>query len=184
MLTAKSKRTPLAQGFVQVYTGTGKGKTTAAIGLAIRAIGAGLRVYFVQFMKNFPYSELSVLRELEPQLTLKRYGNDDFVLKKQAPSNQLLTIMHQGLEEARQTMLSGKFDLIILDEILVSIYFKLFTVNEIMQFIKDRPDRVELVLTGRYCPDEIIAAADLVTEMKEIKHYYRQGILARKGIES
>ncbi len=184
MALIKSKRTHLEQGFVQVYTGNGKGKTTAAIGLAMRAIGAGLYVYFVQFMKSFPYSELSVLQAFQPQLTLKRYGNDDFVLKKQPPSAELLATMHKGLADAHRAMLSGKYDLIVLDEVLVSIYFKLFSCAEIVRFIKERPNETELVLTGRYCPHEIIDSADLVTEMKEIKHYYRQGVLARKGIES
>ncbi len=180
----KIKRTHLKRGFLQVYTGNGKGKTTAAIGLTMRALGAGLQVYFVQFMKNFPYSELSILQSFRPQLQLKRYGNDAFVFKKQPPSDELIVQMKEGLNEALQAMLSQKFDMIVLDEVLVSIYFKIFTTDEILQFIRQRPPKVELILTGRYCPEEIIELADLVTEMKEIKHYYQQGVLARKGIES
>ncbi len=179
-----AERPCLSKGYVQVYTGNGKGKTTAAMGLSLRAIGAGLHVYFVQFMKNFSYSELSVLQSLQPNLTLKRYGNDQFVFKKQPPSKELIDEMHHGLQDARQALISKKYDLVILDEVLVSIYFKLFSIKDIVQLIKERPPTVELVLTGRYCPQEIIDLADLVTEMKEIKHYYQQGVLARRGIES
>jgi cob(I)alamin adenosyltransferase len=175
---------PLKSGYIQVYTGNGKGKTTAAIGLAVRALGSGLKALFVQFMKNYPYGEVRILQKLHEDLVLKRYGDDDFVFKKQAPSKKLLAHMHKGLEDARQAMLSNAFDLIILDEILVSIYFKLFTTEEILDFMRQKPPRVELVLTGRYCPPEIQSAADLVTEMKEIRHYYSKGIAARKGIES
>lgn len=184
MNLSELKRSHLKQGFVQVYTGNGKGKTTAAIGLAMRAIGAGLHVYFAQFMKNFPYSELTLLQSMQPQLQLKRYGNDAFVFKKQPPSEEIIAQMQHGLNETRQAMLSEKFDVVVLDEVLVSIYFKIFTTNEIVQFIRQRPPKLELVLTGRYCPQEIIDLADLVTEMKEIKHYYQKGVLARRGIES
>ncbi len=169
---------------MQIYTGNGKGKTTAAMGLALRAIGAGWRVYFVQFMKNYPYSELSVLKQLAPQLTLKRFGNDAFVFQKKPPSAQLLAEMQRGWQEARQAMLSDTYDLIVLDEICVSIYFKLLTTSQVLQLLDERPDHVELVLTGRYCPGALIERADLVTEMREIKHYYQKGIPARRGIES
>ncbi len=179
-----NERKRLRRGFVQVYTGNGKGKTTAALGLAMRAVGAGLRVYFVQFMKDFPYSELNILRTWHPQLVLQRFGNDDFVLRKEPPSDALKAEMRQALDAVRRTMQSGEFDLIVLDEILVSIHFQLFRTQQVHEFIQARPPQVELILTGRYCPQEIIQAADLVTEMKEIKHYYQQGVLARKGIES
>lgn len=174
----------LEQGFIQVYTGNGKGKTTAAIGQAVRALGAGLRVYFVQFMKDHPYGEVKILEGFAPQLKLLRYGNDAFVFKKQPPSALLVQEMKQGLDEARQAMLSGDYDVIILDEILVSVYFKLFTVEDVKKILKEKPLTVELILTGRYSPPEINDQADLVSEIKEIKHYYQRGILARKGIES
>jgi len=175
---------PLKSGFIQIYTGNGKGKTTAAIGLAVRALGAGLKVLLVQFMKNYPYGEINLLQKLHPDLVLRRYGDDDFVFKKQPPSGALIARVHDGLHEALQAMRSNAFDVIILDEILVSIYFKLFTVEEILDFMRQKPARTELVLTGRYCPPEILAVADLVTEMKEIRHYYGKGVTARKGIES
>lgn len=175
---------PLQTGYIQVYTGNGKGKTTAAIGLAVRALGSGLKVLFVQFMKNYPYGEIKILQKLHENLVFKRYGTDEFVLKKQPPSDALLKEVHEGLEEARQAMRSQRFDIIILDEVLVSIYFKLFNTQDILTFMDQKPPRVELVLTGRYCPPEIADKADLVTEMKEIRHYYSKGVLARKGIES
>ncbi len=174
----------LKRGYVQVYTGNGKGKTTAAIGLAIRALGHGLKVYFAQFMKNYPYGELNILQTLAPNLVLTRWGNDAFVFKKEPPSQTLLAEMNRGLQEARQAMLSLAYDLVILDEVLVSIYFKLFTTEQLIEFIKVKPENVEVVLTGRYCPQEILNLADLVSEIKEIKHYYQRGVSARKGIEN
>lgn len=174
----------LQQGFIQVYTGNGKGKTTAAIGQAIRALGAGLRVCFVQFMKDYQYSELKILQSLSPGLKLIRYGNDAFVLQKKAPSSALIDEMKKGLNEARRLMLSGQYELIILDEILVSIYFGLFSVEDVKKILKEKPPLVEIILTGRYSPPEINDLADLVSEIKEIKHYYQKGVLARRGIES
>jgi len=174
----------LKQGFIQIYTGNGKGKTTAAIGQALRALGFGLNIYFVQFMKNHPYGEVKLLESFAPQLVLKRYGNDAFVFQKKAPSAQLISEVQQGLLKAQKALLSGCYDMVILDEILVAIYFKLIQEDQIKKFLKKKPPRVEIILTGRYSPPAINDLADLVTEMKEIKHYYRKGILARRGIES
>lgn len=174
----------LEQGYIQVYTGNGKGKTTAAIGQAVRAAGSGLNVYFVQFMKNYPYGEVKLLQNLSSHITLKRYGTDDFVFKKEPPSNDLIREMQKGLDEAEEAMCSTAFDLVILDEILVSIYFKLFTTERVLQFCKKKPKTVELILTGRYCPNPISDLADLVTKMNEVKHYYQKGVTARRGIES
>lgn len=174
----------LEQGYIQVYTGNGKGKTTAAIGQAIRAIGNELRVYFVQFMKDYTYGEVGLLQNLSPNLILKRYGTDDFVFKKTPPTPALIQEVQSGLAETEAAMLSGNYDLIILDEILVSIYFKLFTTDEVIRFLNKKPKNVEIILTGRYCPKPIEALADLVTKMNEVKHYYQKGVSARKGIES
>lgn len=174
----------LQQGFIQVYTGNGKGKTTAAIGLAVRALGHGFKVYFAQFMKDFPYGELNILRQFSPQIEIRNWGNDRFVFQKQTPSLELIAEMSKGLNEALNAMLSEQFDLLILDEVLVSIYFKLFKVEQIVNFLRQKPKTVEVILTGRYCPQEIIKMADLVTEMQEVKHYYQSGIMARKGIEN
>ncbi len=174
----------LEQGYIQIYTGNGKGKTTAAIGQAVRAAGSGLNVYFVQFMKNYPYGEVELLPNLSAQITLKRYGTDDFVFKKEAPSEDLCSQMEIGLKEAEKAMLSSVYDLIILDEVLVSIYFKLFSIKRVLQFLKKKPKNVEIILTGRYCPKAILDQADLVTKMDEVKHYYQKGVRARRGIES
>lgn len=172
------------KGFIQVYTGNGKGKSTAAIGQAIRAAGAGLKTYLIQFMKEYPYSEIKSLELYKDIITVEQCAGDDFVLKKVPPDEKEINKARCGLSRAKENMLSGNFNIIILDEVLVSIYFKLFTTAEILDFMNHKPDGVELILTGRYCPQEIIDKADLVTEMKEIKHYYTHGVTSRKGIES
>lgn len=174
----------LKKGFIQVYTGNGKGKTTAAIGQAVRAAGFGLRTYFVMFMKEFPYNEVKSLESLKDFITIVQVGNDDFVYKKVPPSKEEKLKIKNALAEAKGRMLSGKYDLIVLDEIFVSIYFGLITKEEVISFINEKPVHIELILTGRYCPQEIIDKADLVTEMKEVKHYYEKGVMARRGIES
>ena len=174
----------LKKGYIQVYTGNGKGKTTAAIGQAVRAAGAGMKSYIIQFMKEYPYSELHALRYLSEWITIEQKGGDEFVYKKELPSREEKMKAVNALKGAEERMLGGSYDIIILDEILVSIYFKLFTTDEVISFIKKKPESVELILTGRYCPEEIIEFADLVTEMKEIRHYYTNGVVSRKGIES
>jgi cob(I)alamin adenosyltransferase len=172
------------KGFIQIYTGNGKGKSTAAIGQAVRAAGFSLKTYIAQFMKEYPYNELNSLKYLSQWITIEQFAGDDFVYLKQPPGQPEIQKALDGLAKAEFNMLSGKYDLIILDEVLVAIYFQLFDEQEIIQFIKKKPEDVELILTGRYCPDNIIELADLVTEMKEVKHYYQKGVLSRKGIES
>lgn len=174
----------LDKGFIQIYSGNGKGKSTAAIGQAIRAAGSGLRTYIIQFMKEYPYSEIESLKKLNNWIEVEQCGNDDYVYKKELPPEDEIEKCKNGLLRAKEKMLSGDFDLIILDEICVAIYFKLFNTIEVLDFLKSKPANVELILTGRYCPQELIDIADLVTEMKEVKHYYQKGVLARKGIES
>jgi len=174
----------LNQGFIQIYTGNGKGKSTAAIGQAVRAAGFGLKTYIAQFMKEYPYNELNSLKHLSEWITVDQFCGDDFVYKKELPGKVEIDNAHRGLAKAKLKMLSGKFDIIILDEVCVSIYFGLFSDEEILTFMKQKPDKIELILTGRYCPDNLIEKADLVTEMKELKHYYQTGIKSRKGIES
>lgn len=174
----------LNKGYVQVYTGNGKGKTTAAIGQAIRAAGFGLKTYMVQFMKEYPYSELISLKQFKDRITVEQFCGDDFVYRKELPDKKEIDKARQGLSKAKLKMLSGSYDIIILDEICVAIYFGLFNDEEVLTFIKQKPDNVEIILTGRYCPDKLIERADIVTEMKEIKHYYQDGVLSRKGIES
>ena len=174
----------LDQGFVQIYTGNGKGKSTAAIGQAIRAAGFGLKTFIAQFMKEYPYNELNSLKHLSDWITIEQFGGDEFVYKKELPGEEELAKAKKGLQTAKEKMLSGGYDLIILDEAIVAIYFKLIRTEELVDFIKEKPGNVELILTGRYCPEELIKLADLVTEMKEVKHYYQEGIKSRRGIES
>jgi cob(I)alamin adenosyltransferase len=174
----------LEQGFTQIYTGNGKGKSTAAIGQAVRAAGFGLKTYIAQFMKEFPYNELNSLKCLSKWITIEQFGKDEFVYKKELPSEKDMETAHKGLAAAKEKMLNGEYDIIILDEAIVAIYFKLIKTEELIEFIKEKPGNVELILTGRYCPEELIKMADLVTEMKEVKHYYQKGIKSRRGIES
>jgi len=174
----------LKQGFIQIYTGNGKGKSTAAIGQAVRAAGFGLKTYIAQFMKEYPYNELISLKHLSEWITVEQFGGDAFVYKKELPGKEELTQARKGLQSAKEKMLSGNYDLIILDEAIVAIYFKLIRTEELIEIIKAKPENVELILTGRYCPQELIELADLVTEMKEVKHYYQKGITSRRGIES
>jgi cob(I)alamin adenosyltransferase len=172
----------LEQGLVQVYTGNGKGKTSAAFGLALRAIGRGLKVYVVQFIKGgFDYGELYVVNEL-PNLKLKAFGRGEFVTEK-PPRKEDVELAQEALDLAEQVVKSGEYDIVILDEINVALDLKLINLDEVLELIKNKPKHVELILTGRYAPKEIIEAADLVTEMKEIKHPFNNGYQARKGIE-
>lgn len=174
----------LAKGFIHIYTGNGKGKTTAAIGQAVRAAGAGLKTYIAQFMKEYPYSELESLRLLKDFIEIEQFCGDEFVYKRQLPDESEIKKASEGLNIAKEKMLNGDYDIIILDEVIVAIYFKLLSINQVIEFIDSKPESIELILTGRYCPDELISKADLVTEMEEIKHYYSKGITSRKGIES
>jgi cob(I)alamin adenosyltransferase len=174
----------LEQGFTQIYTGNGKGKSTAAIGQAVRAAGFGMKTYFAQFMKEYLYSELKSLKYLSKWITIEQFCGDEFVYKKELPGKEELEKAKKGLDTAKKKMLSGEYDLIILDEAIVAVYFKLFETKDITEFVKKKPENVELILTGRYCPEELIELADLVTEMKDVKHYYHKGITSRKGIES
>ena len=135
-------------------------------------------------MKEYPYNEVKALKHLSDWITVEQYGKDSFVYKKQPPGEEDLTIAQRALERAREVVASGEYDVVVLDEICVAVYFGLFKQEEITQLLKDKPEKVELVLTGRYCPDEWLELADLVTEMHEVKHYYQQGIISRKGFES
>ncbi len=174
----------LKRGYIQVYTGNGKGKTTAALGQAVRSAGAGLRTFVVQLMKEYPYSELDALEALSDWITLEQYGGDAFVYKGEAPGEEERSKAAAALERAVQVMEAGDYDIVVLDEVCAAIYFELITTADVMAVLDARPDSIELVLTGRYCPDEVLDRADLVTEMREVKHYYQQGVLARTGIES
>ncbi len=167
--------------YVHVYTGNGKGKTTAAFGLSLRAIGAGKKVFFAQFVKGKLYAEITAVQDQLPAITIKLYGLRCFIYEKPKPED--IQAAQEGLKEVNAMIQSGKFDLVVLDEANIAMYYHLFEVNDILKLIQNKPEHVELVITGRYAPDEIIEAADLVTEMKEIKHYYNVGVEAREGIE-
>jgi len=169
------------KGFVHVYTGNGKGKTTAAVGLVARAAGTGMRVFFSQFVKGTPSGELTVLRKLGRLVTVRQYGRARFIGPK--PMRADIAAARKGLAGARSALLSGMYGMVVLDEINIATSCKLVSVEEVLGLIALRPAQVELVLTGRQADPRVIAAADLVTEMREIKHYYRRGVKARKGIE-
>ena len=177
------KQNPIGKGYVQVYTGNGKGKTTAALGLAFRAMGCGLKTYIGQFMKGRRYSELNAGKKVSDFITIEQYGKTDFTYAVSPPDNEDVEMAKSGLVKARAAMLSGKYDIIILDEINTAHFFHLITIDEMLKFIAVKPDGVELVFTGRNAPQELIDAADLVTEMVEVKHYYKKGTISRKGIE-
>ncbi len=173
----------LDKGYVQVYTGNGKGKTTAALGLTLRAVGAGLKVYIAQFLKGREYSEIKAIEErLSDLVTVEQFGTPKFV-HSGSMSDEDIELAKKGLQKAKEAMLSGEYDIVILEEANVAAYLGLLSVEDLLELIKEKPDDVELVFTGRYAPDELIEAADLVTEMKEIKHYYTKGVMARVGIE-
>jgi cob(I)alamin adenosyltransferase len=172
----------LERGLAQVYTGNGKGKTSAAFGLALRAVGRGMRVFMIQFIKGgFDYGELYVVDKL-PNLTLKAFGRGKFVTEKPARKEDV-ELASEALALAEETVKGGRYDVVILDEINVALSLKLISLEKVLQLIKEKPKHVELVLTGRDAPEEIVEAADLVTEMREVKHPYKKGFPARKGIE-
>lgn len=170
----------LKKGRVHIYTGKGKGKTTAALGLALRASGAGLSVYMLQFIKKAPYSEIKALRKIS-NITLEQCGRGCFIGKK--PAKPDIEYAHRGLARAGKALVSGRYDLVILDEANVALELRLLEIKNLVDLIKSKSPRVELVLTGRGCPGTLYRYADLVTEMKEKKHYFRKGIKARRGIE-
>jgi len=169
------------KGYIQVYTGNGKGKTTAALGLALRAAGAGLQVFFAQFMKGTKSSEAKSIKKLSAYITLRQYGGEFFV--RGTPGEEDIRESRRGLNEARDAMLSGRYQVVVLDEANVAIRYNLLSKKDILGLIGLKPDGVELVITGRDADNEIIEAADLVTDMKEVKHYYPGGVTARIGIE-
>lgn len=169
------------KGYIQVYTGDGKGKTTAAMGLALRAYGAGLNVYIAQFVKGMKYSELITFEKLKDHITIKQYGRGCFI--KNEPTEEDCRAAQEGLEEVRNLMASGRYQVMILDEANIATFYSLFSVEDLLELIRQKPDDMELIITGRRADPRIIEAADLVTEMKEIKHYYNNGVQARDGIE-
>jgi cob(I)alamin adenosyltransferase len=169
------------QGYVQVYTGDGKGKTTAALGLALRAAGAGLKVFIGQFIKSAPYSEIKALERFSDLITIKQFGRGCFI--RGNPCQADIDMARQALEAIGAALRSGEYDVVIADEANVAFGCELISEQDLVALIDSRPPHVELVLTGRNAPPAVIERADLVTEMKPVKHYYEKGILARDGIE-
>lgn len=173
----------LQKGYVQVYTGNCKGKTTAAMGLAFRAMGSGMKTYIGQFMKGQQYGELESARMVAPYITIEQYGRKDLVHVTDPPRQEDVDMAQEGLRAARGAMMSCEYDIVVFDEILTAHYFHLVSIEDMLDVIRSKPDNVEVVFTGRYAPREVIEAADLVTEMVEVKHYYEKGVNARRGIE-
>ena len=169
------------KGYVQIYTGDGKGKTTAAIGLAIRALGAGWRVFIAQFLKSGEYSEHKALAQFSEHLTIKTYGRNVFI--KGEPEDEDRRLAQEAYQEIAEIVASGQYRLVILDEANVAVHYGLITVAQILDLIDRRAEGVELLITGRYAHSRLIERADLVTEMRGVKHYFDRGIKARVGVE-
>ncbi len=170
----------MSAGLVQVYTGNGKGKTTAALGLAVRAAGRGFSVFIGQFMKGVQYGELAIEKFTDGLVHIHQFGTDSLIHTANENDRRLA---RAGLETCREAVQSGDYDICVLDEVNIAIHMGLLDVKPVVELVKNRPESVELVLTGRYAPQEILDLADLITEMKEIRHPYQKGIPAREGIE-
>ena len=170
------------KGCIQVYTGDGKGKTTAALGLALRAAGAGFKVFIAQFAKGREFSELKALERFSDVVTVKQYGRPGFIMDGR-PGEEDIACARDGLSEAKSIIQSGGCHLAILDEANIAVYFGLFSVADLLDVIDTKPEHVELVITGRKADPLILERADLVTEMREVKHYFNNNVKARRGIE-
>jgi cob(I)alamin adenosyltransferase len=171
----------MERGTVQLYTGDGKGKTTASLGAALRAAGHGKRALVIQFMKGRLYGELAAVGKIAG-LSIEQYGRDEFVDPKN-PEQVDIDLARKGWERALEACRDEELEFLVLDEINVAVSFGLIELAEVIEFVKGKPEHLELILTGRYAPDELIELADTVTEMREIKHHYQKGVKARKGIE-
>ncbi len=167
---------------IQIYTGKGKGKTTAALGLAMRAVGHGFKVIMIQFMKGqVNYGELETAKAL-PNFTIEQYGRPDFV-NPDNPDKEDVRLAQVAWRRAKEVIASGKYDMIILDEINVAVSFNLIPSKEVIELLKQVPKNVEIIITGRYMPEAFVEYADLISEIKEVKHHFQKGAQARKGIE-
>ncbi|VEN73180.1 Cob(I)yrinic acid a,c-diamide adenosyltransferase [Candidatus Desulfarcum epimagneticum] len=178
-----SNRFIQGKGYTQVYTGDGKGKTTAALGLAFRAMGCGMKTYIGQFMKGQKYNELNAARMCPGRIIIEQYGKDTFVHVRKPPDPEDVEMAKSGYEKIKKAMFSGIYNIVVADEIITSHYFNLISTKDILKLVAKKPREVEFIMTGRYAPQEIIEAVDLVSEMREIKHYYHSGAQAREGIE-
>ena len=172
----------LTKGYVQLYTGNGKGKTTAAIGQALRAAGAGLKVIIIQFLKKEEYNEFNQLKKIK-EITIEQYGAKSFYAINDDNYEEHYSIAKNGIKRAYELLENNKFDLIILDEIVTTLSYNILTLDEIVKLIEIKPENKELILTGKGAPQHLIALCDLVTEMVEVKHYANQGVEPREGID-
>ena len=173
---------PFSRGLIQVYTGEGKGKTTCALGLALRAVGRGLKVYVIQFLKGRATGESRAAARLAPELTLRYFGRPGLG-KLRSPSPEDLQIIREAWDLARRIIAAGEHNVVILDEINLALAFGQVPLEEVLETLRLRPPQVEVILTGRQAPPELLELADLVTEMQPAKHYFQAGVRAREGIE-
>ncbi len=171
----------MRKGYIHIYTGNGKGKTTAALGLALRAVGAGLKVFIGQFMKKRICSEHKALERFKDLITIKQYGTG--FLRSKIPTPSEKASAKKGLEDVKKALLSGQYDMVMLDEVNIAVHYGLISADDVLGLLNKKPPETEVIITGRYANEKLIRKADLVTEMKEIKHYFKQGVKARRGIE-
>ena len=169
------------KGYIQIYTGNGKGKTTAALGLAIRAVGAGRKVFIGQFLKSGDSSEMKALKKFTNEITVEHYGLGRFI--KGHPAKEDIEAGMKGYKRVAQVIGKGEHDVVILDEGNIAVKYNLFSEQDLLDLLEKKPDHVEIVVTGRGATRAIIEKADLVVEMKAIKHYFQKGVSARIGIE-
>ena len=170
----------MEKGFVQLYTGNGKGKTSAAFGMALRAAMADKKVYVGQFVKSMKYSETRI-EEFLDNITIHQFGRGCYLLRDVEEEDRQAA--REGLQACRQALSSGAWDLVILDEVTIALRFNLFTTDELLHILEEKAEHTEVILTGRSAPQELIDRADLVTDMVEVKHYYMQGVLSRPGFD-
>jgi cob(I)alamin adenosyltransferase len=171
------------KGYVHLYTGHGKGKTTAALGVALRAAGHGMRTLMIQFMKGQHYGEIDAVKKLDGLVEIEQHGSPLFCNLDGADYPEHYRLAREGLRRTRESLHDKTINILVLDEIVTAYLFKLITLDEIVQCVLEKPAEMELVLTGRGAPPELFALCDIVTEMKEVKHYHTGGVEARKGIE-
>lgn len=170
----------MEKGYIHIYTGDGKGKTTAAFGLAVRALCAGKSVYIGQFVKSMEYNETRIAEKFD-RIQIEQFGNG-CMLTREADGEDV-RMAHEGLMKCADILSSGEYEVVILDELTIALFLGLLELDEVLNLIRGKRPETEVVITGRYASQELIDVADLVTEMREVKHYYQQGVLSRDGID-
>lgn len=170
----------MGKGYIHIYTGDGKGKTTAAFGLAVRALCAGKSVFIGQFVKSMKYNETSITEKFD-QIKIEQFGNGCMLTREAAEDD--VRMAHEGLSRCEEILLSGEYELVVLDELTIALFLGLIELEQVLKLLQSKRPETEIVITGRYAPQELIDIADLVTDMREVKHYYTQGVLSRDGID-